>query len=535
MPQREAIRARKEYDAKVKNLEGIFEKLQKMSDISKLDLSEYNNDFKKIQQDVENDPNLSKKFSFKEMQKDYEQFTFAPYIKRLDGLLEKLEEQLLPYYELYLLSSNIDIQISAVTCENIGEIIRGSISLIDMINSLDATPEKSKNDLIDKAYKTIYNTILYEEIFERSDVLSYILELNNQLNKENIGRLLSNDFKNLSEKDLIEEDLRTIKTEGLGYDYLNSDFIRKVSRKTVGEGNSEYQERKRQAILDISEKVKDFLDKKDILVSKINDNNGAIKVLYAKRAILTTKMLSLALIPLITLGTGNALGKHLSNKITEYKTITRTIDLITGEVIGKPTEVYDEHETTYVATIMECSPWRKNPIGNGYIRDITGYDYVVPDNVSDDYHITVEDLTGKLVKKYQYNEPKDQLDINDSTTEVSILVTETYQDKNKHQTSTKYIIPFTVGGALMGIAIDVIMILIGIYGFEKTKEKIEKLNYEIRVYKLNNQEIRDELVSMKEEALQLQYEYNEVVKNYGSLGDELVIPKIDSSWMYLKK
>ena len=37
---------------------------------------------------------------------------------------------------------------------------------------------------------------------------------------------------------------------------------------------------------------------------------------------------------------------------------------------------------------------------------------------------------------------------------------------------------------------------------------------------------------MKDEALLIQEEYNGVVRDYGSLGNELVIPEIDTSMIY---
>ena len=236
----EITRGYKEYDSKIKNLEGIFAKTEKILDISK-----YKEEFQQIQDEVNKDSRLSNKMMFSDMQLDYEGYIFSPYIKRLDDLTNKIEEELLPFYELYLLTTKIDIEISKITAENIGEIIQSTISLINALNALNTHNKKEKNNLIEKAYQTIYSVIMYEEIFDRSDILSYINHLNIPTNKENIGRLLTNDLKKMNETDLIEEDLRTIKTEGLGYDYLNSDFIRKVSRKTVGENNSEYQERKR--------------------------------------------------------------------------------------------------------------------------------------------------------------------------------------------------------------------------------------------------------------------------------------------------
>lgn len=520
----ELNRGHKEYDSKVKNLEGIFNKIQNI-----LDITEYKKELEQIQFEVSNDSSLSNDMLFASMQMDYEGFAYGSYNKRLDDLLRKVEEELLPFYELYLLSSKIDIQIANVTCNNIGDTIKSAKKLIDAVNTLNTHNIIDKNNLIDRAYKSIYSVIMYEEIFERSDILDYINHLNVHANRENIGRLLEKDLKNLSESDLIEENLRTIRTEGLGYDYLNADFVRKVSRKTVGETNSEYQERKRQAILDITSKIKHFQTKKDELLSELQNSKDTLLKFYFSRSLIATKALSLVLIPIIAYSAGKAIGKSASDKITEYSTITRTIDLNTGEIIGEQVEVFDERETTYVATVMECSPWRKNPTGLGYIRNIVAYEYIVPENVSEDYHVTSEDLVGNVLEKYRYVESKDDLEENDSTLESTILITETYQDKSKNQKSTRYIVPYTVVGTCIGIIFD-LALLLKVYGFEKTKIKLENLNKEIQEQKLTHKEIRVRLKNMSDEALQLQNEYNEVVKKYGTLRDQISIED-DYSWL----
>lgn len=520
----ELNRGHKEYDSKVKNLEGIFNKIQNI-----LDITEYKKELEQIQFEVSNDSSLSNDMLFASMQMDYEGFAYGSYNKRLDDLLRKVEEELLPFYELYLLSSKIDIQIANVTCNNIGDTIQSAKKLIDAVNTLNTHNIIDKNNLIDRAYKSIYSVIMYEEIFERSDILDYINHLNVHANRENIGRLLEKDLKNLSKSDLIEENLRTIRTEGLGYDYLNADFVRKVSRKTVGETNSEYQERKRQAILDITSKIKHFQTKKDELLSELQNSKDTLLKFYFSRSLIATKALSLVLIPIIAYSAGKAIGKSASDKITEYSTITRTIDLNTGEIIGEPVEVFDERETTYVATVMECSPWRKNPTGLGYIRNIVAYEYIVPENVSEDYHVTSEDLVGNVLEKYRYVESKDDLEENDSTLESTILITETYQDKSKNQKSTRYIVPYTVVGTCIGIIFD-LALLLKVYGFEKTKIKLENLNKEIQEQKLTHKEIRVRLKNMSDEALQLQNEYNEVVKKYGTLRDQISIED-DYSWL----
>lgn len=517
-------RGRKEYDSKIKNLEGIFSKVENI-----LDISIYKEELQSIKNIVNNNPDLSKNMTFNSMQMDYEAFIYSEYNEKLDNLTKKIENKLIPFYNLYILSSKIDIQLSKINIDNIGEIIQNTKLLIDSLNSLNAHNKEDKKYLVDKAYKTIYSVIMHEEIFERSDILAYINYLNIPINKENIGRLLSLDLKKMEEEYLIDEDLRTIKNEGLGYDYLNPDFIRKLSLKTVGEKNSEYQKRKKQAISEITTKVNNFSNQKNESLSQLSHNNNHIKNLKINKSLLIGKVLSLVLIPIITFNAGKSIGKITSNKITEYKTITRTIDLNSDKIIGDIYEIYDENLTTYVATVLECSPWRLNPTGIGYIRNVTAYEYTVPNTTNQDYHLKIEDFKENAIEKYKYIESKDILEYTDSTTNSTILVTETYQNKEDNQKSTKYIIPFSIVGISIGIVIDVLLVLLKIYDLEKIKRLLEDLNYEIQKDKLNNQEIINRLNKMKEDAIELQNEYNNVVKKYGTLGDNFIIPEINTS------
>ena len=523
-------RGHKEYDSKVKNLEGIFKKIEKILDISK-----YKEAFLTITSEVNDNPNLSSKMlddmHYNEMQLDYEGFTYGVYNKKLDDLTKEIEKDLLPFYELYLLYTKINMQISDINGENIGEIILNTKSLIDTLNSLNTHNIKDKNNIINSAYQTIYSVIMYEEIFERNDTLSYINKLNIPANKENIGRLLSQDLKNINEKDIIDEDLKNLKTEGLGYDYLNTDFIRKISRKTVGESNSEYQARKRQTIKDLSEKAEAIILEKNVLTTNIKNNNKSIRNLYINKTFLATRALSLVLVPILTFGAGRAIGKSMSNKITEYQTITRTVNSDTGEIIGEQKIIYDEKETTYVATVTAYTPWRKNPTGVGYVRNATAYEYIAPENIEEGYHATTEDLENNVLEKYKYVESKDTLEETDSTTESTILITETYQDKNINRKSTKYIIPLSITGSVLGIVIDIILMMLGVCNLEKIKKIFEKLNNDIKKYKLSNKEIKDRLLETKNEVLLLQDEYNDTVKKYGEWKDEPIYSELDTSWI----
>lgn len=525
-------RGNKKYDAAIKNINGIIEKISPLFDIT-----EYKIKLNDIQNRIQNEDALKNKMLTNYMQLDYEDMIYDNYIKEIENLTKEIEEKYKSFYELYLLNAKINSQINNINGENISEILKDTINLINLVNNLNTHDIKEKKVLISEAYQTIYNILLYEEIFEREDILSYINYLNIPANKENIGRLLAKDIKTIDENELIMEDLRTIKTEGLGYDYLNSNIIKKISRNTVGESNSEYQERKKEAINDISMKIKNLTFIKNDELEKLKNNNNKIKKYKLTKVLLSAKILSLFLIPIITFSAGKGIGKTASNNITEYKTITRTIDLNTGSLIDSPEEVFDEHSTTYVATIIEYTPWRENQVGGGYIRNAIAYEYIVPDNISEDYHITSSDIENNIREKYRFVESKETLSELDSTTDNQIIVTETYQDKSVSRKSTKFIIPGELIGTTIGLAISTALVFLKIIGIDKTNEIFNGLNDEIKKYKLSNKEIQERLKVLKDEAINLEKEYNETVKKYGNIANNFIFDDIDTSWIinYKKK
>lgn len=515
-------RGHKEYDSKLKNVEGMLSKLDGLLDIQK-----YIEEYRKIKLDTKNDPSFKTKMTFDNFQMDYEEYIYDDYSKRLDKLAKQIDEEALPFYELYKLCEKINLLIKEISGENISEIISLCIRLIDSLNSLNTHDKEEKNIIIDNCYQTIYSVIMYEEIFERSDILDYIKRLNIKINIENIGRLLSKDLNKLEKVDLIDEDLKTLKTDGLGYDYLDSEIIKKISRKTVGETNSEYQEKKRKTIESLYHHIEELTYEKDSAMKEKKSNKEKLKKLYGKKYILMSKMLSILLIPVITITASSMLGKKASEKITEYKTITRTINPITGEIIGNVEEIYDENETTYVATIMVQGPWRKNSTGVGYIRTITAYEYIVPEYANETFHVSIEDLEGNLVEKYKYIESKDQLESTDSLTESTILITETYQDKSINRPSQKYVVPFAITGACLSIIADIFILL----GHNRTKYILDNLNDDIIKEKLSSNQIKQRLLEIKKEAENIQIEYNNAVKKYGSLADKFVFEDIDTKWI----
>lgn len=515
-------RGYKKYDTAVKNLEGILDKIKVIFDVTS-----YQKELDDIKAQVESDNSLAEKMPFAGMQDDLEAFVFDDYVKKIQEIAEKLENEYQPFYETYLLYTKVNLNIAKISDENIPDIIETTKRLIDTLNLLTNNLTDEQKVIVDEAYKTIYNVLLYEEIFERNDILTYINSLNIGANKENLGRLLAADLNKLSTEVIINEDLDNIGNEGLGFDYFNEDIIRQISSKTVGETNSEYRTRKNRAINEITTKAEDLVAKKDELMTRYLENKHKIKNLQINKNLLRAGALSIILVPVITITAGYRIGKSKSDKIDEYKTITRTINLETGALIGNQQEDFDEHSTTYVATVLKCSPWHANSLGSVFVRNVTAYDYVNPNENDDDFHVTKDNLEGNLVEKYQYVEAKDTLDINENTTDTSIIITETYQDKSVSRKSTKYIIPFTLLGIGIGALIPFLLAYAGIYNTEAIQSALYAMDEEIKKRKLSNEDIKNRLNELKDEAETLQKELADVERKYGKINVDANTLKIN--------
>lgn len=507
----------KRFDAEEKNLVGILDKVSNI-----LDVSSYRESLDKIKMSTLGDEDFAKVMPLSGMQATYESMLYDKYSKEIEALTAKANDELLPFYKIHALTEEIKEQIKNISSDNIAETLNYTKLLIDAINSVNAGDRTDKKKLIDEAYKTIYQVLLYEEIFDRSDILSYIRYLNLAVNKENLGRLLAEDLKRIDRQALLSADLKYMSEEGLGYDYLTEDFIRKISRVTVGEDNSEYKRKRKETIESLKTKVEDFKFRKNGTIDSLRELKKDKFKLYRNKSILYTKLLSIAMIPIITISAGGLIGKVSSDKIDEYKTITRTIDLDTNRIVGEPNIIYDEHETTYVATITKYTPWKSNPSGVGYIRNATSYEYIAPKDAGDDYHITENDINENIREKYSFVEMKDVLDENDSLTDSTILVTETYQDKSDSRKSTKFIIPFTITGAVLGILIDIALIAFRIYDKYELEKLIYKINSRIKENSTQIDDVKKTLLDFKNELLEIQNEYDEGIKKFGNFEEQFV-------------
>ena len=117
--------------------------------------------------------------------------------------------------------------------------------------------------------------------------------------------------------------------------------------------------------------------------------------------------------------------------------------------------------------------------------------------------------------KYIYNTSKEELDPYDSTSDYTILITETYRDDSLNRPSNKYTVLFTVIGTLIGVAIDAIMALLVFYNLDTTKAYIDKLMQEVKSNKKTIEQAKKELIELKNKVNEIDKEKNELKSKYG--------------------
>ena len=438
------------FDALRKNLEGIFEKVYQMREY-KLNISYYEDKLEQIKEKF----HLADTFlkcsiiTYEDIKKTYEDFTLGEINKALEDLTIEFEQNVAPIYNIYTYFNAIEDKINEGNASNIDGVVTQTILLIDQINNINTHNIKEVTRLFDKAYEVIFSALLYEKVYDRQDILNYLRSKNLSTNRENLGKILRKEVYELIRKgqlstsDVDEEFLAHIH-EGLGYDFLSDEFLGKLSKIVLADKYDDINNARLQAKDEMTGAIKRYNRNYISMVYKLKGAKERENDLRKVRAGIASTACAIILVPFLALGAGALAGKVSSDKVDMWSTVTRSVNMETGEIVYGPTKTYNERSTTYVATITIYGPWRKNPTGVGYIRDAVAYEFSVPADAGEDYHVTKEDIEGNLKEKYRFSQVKDKLDENNSMTDSEIIVTETYQDKSDSQKSTKYIIPFAL-------------------------------------------------------------------------------------------
>ncbi len=454
----------KTFTSLMDDLKGIFQHIYAMKGY-KLKLGYYEDELGDIEKDfkladgmLQANNILDEKFRIEhfEMYLTYETNALANCNARLKKLITEFAGDIYPVYNAYSLFTIIEKDLNEqgiFDSELNDEIIDNLIKLVDQVNKINTFGKVEVTEIIDKAYQTIYAGLLYEARFGKHRVLNHILELNLDANREKLGLLILADAQSYIERgeltrdEMHREQIKHI-SEGPGYDYLSMPFISRLSELHYGSLKQHYLEVQKNELDAIASGYKKYLGEMTALNKEISEQKWDIRKFKLNIGTLRVSTCAFLLIPLIAAGAGGFVGKKIGDNIPEFRTTTRTYNYDTGEEIGEPIVEYTSVETSYVATIEVGEPWHAKP-GGGYIQEVSAYEFNAPVGASGDHRITEEDIKRNLRKKYTVSVVKEELGPEDSMTDTTVNITETFQDKTIHQPSTKYILPLEIASGVV--------------------------------------------------------------------------------------
>ena len=493
----------KAIDTQRKNLEGAIDQIHAMKyykiDITHIEnkLNELDSQFNKINKHLENN-----KMPFPEMQKDSEGFVLGNLVNAYKDLNLEYQRDIEPLYKIYTLFTEVDNIIYLM--DDVSRLSKLTIMLIDHINSIDTHNNTDTISLINKAYETIFYAMQYEAIYDKDDIINYINAKNLDSNRESLGAIIRENIDKVNKDVLTDVKIKHI-DEGARYDYVSKDIIKELSKDNLSNIYKRIEVAKQRNVDEINDKysrvntdIGKLQNRKEYYSERLKDINTR---LLAARAIVAAYVA----VPTIMISSGYAIGNGLSNKIDEYATVTREINLETKEVLNEE-KVYTDVKTSYVASITVYEPWKENPYGSGYIRDAIVYEY---NNDDSNHNITREDVELNSKEKFRYSEAKEVLDENDSLTNATIIVTETYQNKQDSIKSKKYLVPsILIAGFLTLLAESVLVMASLEYVMDSLREIVDQKESKDTIADLNKK-----LIELTTQKAMLEDELNKLTNN----------------------
>lgn len=499
-------------------LEGIF------------DIDDYKNDLENV---------IEKLNKLKNGKNIIDNNIYLEIVHELDTIKNRINEECLPFYEVYLLNYRIKDKVDDLNEDNYDSVKEEIVNLFNCLNKACTSQRKDCKKVLSDACDIIYKAIIGEMMIDKDSIIKIVRSNNNDVIKSNLGSIIRNILvSNLPQSDVVNIELDNL-NKGIDYNYLSDEILEKVALATIGDKRKKYLDRKQSATATFLSNVDTIKEEQEQLAKDRKKRNGGIKNLRVKLAMAHIKAVALLMIPISTVYGLYKLG----DSIREYKYNTSTRNMITNEMIGEETGKYIfQKDESYEIEIKKCSPWRVNENG-GYIRDVVEYIYK-------DKNITEGINPEKLMESFSpekiYTEKKDSLLDSDSTTESEILITETIKDVNDSRVAViptigiealaLIVLFFIDAGASAFFALDDDVI---IYIIEKIKDIVE-LGKEYRngsenPVKITRKVIKERTELIGDKIVKLKEEYIDMNKKYGDLVSEVTPEQLQEVKRYIKK
>ena len=321
-----------------KYIENIFEKVGNYTTIDP-ELVDELNSFK-IQ-------NTGNDFTDKEIDFVYDHY------RELRKLRDKVDAK---YYHIYkiIIEKNFIKNDLVEKEDGIKTLVSQSESIIDHMLKCPNPIEPGLETAYEEGVETLYNAILSEQIYDRDDILRTLLakDKENRI-KKSLSIYLGEDLANAN----INPQVTNINT-GSGYDFINRKIIEQLVDVKYSKEKEEFYTRKSEKLADLKKRIFDFNQEAGITVKrtkKIKKDNRGIRI---EKGFNYAKLASYIVVPVLAITGGYHLGVHLSNKIDEYRTVTRVVNPVTKETVDVLSDTYQERDITYASTLKVYEAWK---------------------------------------------------------------------------------------------------------------------------------------------------------------------------------
>jgi hypothetical protein len=499
-----------EYEAKVRKLKQIIEQLSTV-----FNMSEYEKELQNIEDEINEVLNS----------KIEKNPSYGICNSKLNDIIDFINEKLQIFYEIYLLSNQINSLLDNMTEDNYEKVVVLTKNLINNLLKVDMTKRDDCLKIINDSYRTIYDVIVNERAINREEIINYVLAEGDNIIKNNVGILVKEDIKKLHPTDRNDIELNYI-NNGIGFNFLCKDVIEKICINNKFEKRTDYDGRKRTATMELLGKIDDVDNYKTNIEKQKEDRLKIVRKSKLTRAGLRAKMSLIFLSPVILsllLGYGGSF-------FCPYRRVDeRTYNKVTKEVISESSN-YETKSPLYQVVVKSYGPWQENTEGDGYIRNIIEWNYT---NNESTESVDPDDIVKMFDKdKKTYTETKAILNESDKKTEPRITVTEYITDK---QDTRPHAFP-TIGFGFVGSLI--VLLIIACYYDNKhiniDRNKLREIKDKLESM-IDRKFIKRSFVTLGDKRVMLEEEIKNVENKYGDITSEITEEQVEKVKKYLNK
>lgn len=440
--------------------------------------------------------------------------TITDYYDETSRMINEINEEYFPFYEMYLLVNYLKSIIDKVNENNCEEFYSHIINLVDCVKRNSTSTREDCNKVIDEAFELIYKGIIYERSFGSSRLFTYFINNCNSYMEAKISSLMKNDINSgLSKEDILKMELNNL-DQGIDFNYLTGECVEETSKSIYDEGYQAFEDRKKTATMELLSNFDKIQEEKKELKEKKENRRYKVREIKKDLAINHLKFLALAMIPIASIFglTQIDIKTYNVNKITR--------NLSTNEIIEE-TQVSNETITQYEAVIKKIGPWKFNEKHGEYERELL--EYAVFETTSDEIP-TPEEIMTILDKPTRKVERKKELTDEEKQMEEQIIISETIRDNNSARKSWAIVVGLIVMFLIIFAATDAIVYTeTGEEYFHKLLEYIENIiegykDYfnengivQRRIIKERTEEIGDKVVRFQEEVYNKKAKYKDIL------------------------